>query len=84
MIISSIFAGIFGNLSTLQDSELLPATTWLACSLLPFGGGVIVFVTGLIVSLGSREAVSLLIEISQQNIPLATAIVNIAFANQAL
>ena len=72
------------QLDTLQDPELLPATTWIACGLLPFGGGFIVFCTGLVVSLGSREAVALLIEVSQQNIPLATAIVNIAFANGSL
>ena len=84
MIASSIFAGVFGNLETLQDATLLPATTWIACALLPFGGGVVILLVGLFASLDRKGVIALLIEVSQQNVPLATAIVNIALANGTL
>jgi BASS family bile acid:Na+ symporter len=78
---STVVFGIAGNIDTLSDSELLPWTTWVGCAALGPIGAMYALGVGRAFALAPRQRNALVFEVMLQNLPLATAIINITFAD---
>lgn len=76
---SSMVAGLASNAKTLGDTDLLPWTTWVSAFCTGIIGAACGFIVPCVFRLKPASRNALVFEFMMQNVPLATAVVNISF-----